>query len=769
MRYFLSTVFVAVILTISVGLSSIAQAQDASTSPAAEQAKALVEVLRDDKARGALIGELERLASEDNTASPASAADAGDPSASPVGEEEEPAQVSLGRQLALFTQDAAQSLAEGADTLWQRLSELPMTLSALDGAENATVLFDALKNLALTILVTYALFILLRRVARPLFRRMGRTASGVGSTATFFLIFASTIIDILIVAIAWAAGYAITTLFFGAYGEIGIRQTLYLNAFLVVEMVKVILRFVMSPTTGDLRLIAITDRAAKYLTRWLTVIISILGYGQLLIIPIINQNVSFLAGRAMSATLSLIVLLLGLVLVLRNRKRVANWLTDAESHPGQGGLLRWLAQHWHWPVMLYLAALFVIVVTRPDGMLFPVLGASGKILLAILIGMITTGAITRGISHGVQVPKNVSARLPLLEGRLNRFVPTSLMIVRMFVVLGVIAFAANVIGLIDLSGWLESEAGIDTTSTVFATFMIVFMGFALWLALTSWIDYRLNPEFGHIPTAREMTLLSLLRNAATIAILIITLMFALSEMGVDIAPLLASAGVLGLAIGFGAQKLVQDIITGVFIQFESAINVGDVITVSGTTGTVERLTIRSVSLRDLHGVYHIIPFSSVDMVSNFMREFSYFVCDMGVAYREQTDEVREAMLDAYDELAKDKVMARDFLGKMEWMGVTSFGDNAVGVRTRLKTRPGKQWAIGRAYNAVVKRIFDERGIEMPFPHRTLYFGEDKDGSAPAATLKINEHRIIEERKAPTTRTDRKDDTIDAPPESEDAL
>ncbi|KSV66982.1 hypothetical protein N183_32530 [Sinorhizobium sp. Sb3] len=115
--------------------------------------------------------------------------------------------------------------------------------------------------------------------------------------------------------------------------------------------------------------------------------------------------------------------------------------------------------------------------------------------------------------------------------------------------------------------------------------------------MTSWVDYRLNPAFGSIATSRVTTLLTLLRNAATIAIVVVALMFSLSQLGLDIAPLLASAGVLGLAIGFGAQKLVQDVINGVFIQRENAINVGDVITVGGTTGTVERLTIQSVSLR----------------------------------------------------------------------------------------------------------------------------------------------------------------------------
>ena len=212
-------------------------------------------------------------------------------------------------------------------------------------------------------------------------------------------------------------------------------------------------------------------------------------------------------------------------------------------------------------------------------------------------------------------------------------------------------------------------------------------------------------------------------------------MFALAEIGLDIGPLLASAGVLGLAIGFGAQKLVQDIITGVFIQFENAMNVGDVVTVGGTTGVVEKLTVRSVSLRDVQGTFHIIPFSSVDMVSNFMRDFSYFVCDMGIAYREDVEEAKQAMFDAFDELKADPEQRANIMGEMEWFGVNSFGDSAVVVRARIKTVPGTQWGLGRAYNGILKRIFDARGIEIPFPHQTIFFGEAKDGRTQALRLK----------------------------------
>jgi small conductance mechanosensitive channel len=239
---------------------------------------------------------------------------------------------------------------------------------------------------------------------------------------------------------------------------------------------------------------------------------------------------------------------------------------------------------------------------------------------------------------------------------------------------------------------------------------------------------------GRPASPRERTLLTLLRNAASIAIAIITLMVTLSELGLDIAPLLASAGVLGLAIGFGAQRLVQDIITGIFIQFENAINVGDVVTVGGITGSVEKLTIRSVSLRDVNGVFHIVPFSSVDMVSNFMRGFSFHVADIGIAYSEDIDEAKGLMFEAFNDVKGNPAFARDVLGPLEWFGVNQLGDSAIVLRARIRTRPGAQWGVGRAYNEAVKKRFDASGVEIPFPHMTVWFGQHKDGSAPPLHL-----------------------------------
>jgi small conductance mechanosensitive channel len=298
------------------------------------------------------------------------------------------------------------------------------------------------------------------------------------------------------------------------------------------------------------------------------------------------------------------------------------------------------------------------------------------------------------------------------------------------------AFALQVVGVLRLSDWLERRVGVDVVGATATVVLTVLAGFVAWLAVASWVDYRIAPRRGQLPTSRERTLLSLLRNAATVAILIIGLMFTLSGLGISIAPLLASAGVLGLAIGFGAQRMVEDIIGGIFIQFENAINVGDVVQAAGTTGVVEKLTIRSVALRDLQGVYHVIPFSSVTTVSNHTKGFGYHVADIRVAYRESIEEAKAEMLAAYDDLRADAELGGKLIGDLEWFGVETLGESGVVLRARLKTWPGDQWMLGRAYNERVQNRFSAAGIQIPFPHLTLWFGAGKDGTAPPASVAL---------------------------------
>jgi small-conductance mechanosensitive channel len=228
------------------------------------------------------------------------------------------------------------------------------------------------------------------------------------------------------------------------------------------------------------------------------------------------------------------------------------------------------------------------------------------------------------------------------------------------------------------------------------------------------VEYRLNTQTGKIPTPREKTLLNLFKNAFSIALAIFGTMLALAQIGVNIAPLLAGAGVVGLAIGFGAQKLVQDIITGIFIQFENVMNEGDAVEVAGRSGVVEKLTIRSVTIRDMSGTIHLIPFSSVDQVSNMVRGFSFYVAEVEVAYDSDIEAVKQALRDAFDAL-----MATDhsavILDDLDLQGLIALTPASMKLRARIKTLAGKQWGPGRFYSETVKRLFAERGIRTPTP------------------------------------------------------
>ncbi len=213
-------------------------------------------------------------------------------------------------------------------------------------------------------------------------------------------------------------------------------------------------------------------------------------------------------------------------------------------------------------------------------------------------------------------------------------------------------------------------------------------------------------------------------------------MVTLSELGVDIGPMLAGAGVAGLAIGFGAQTLVKDFITGMFIMFEDSIHVGDVATVGGKTGVIEGITVRTVRLRDLSGTVHTVPFSSVDVIENWTKDFSYAVLDIGIGYREDVDYVIEVLREIGADLKADPDFAVNIIDDLEVLGLNEFADSAVIVRVRLKTKPITQWGIKREFNRRIKRRFDELDIEIPFPHQTIYFGVDRDGKAPPMFLQM---------------------------------
>lgn len=215
------------------------------------------------------------------------------------------------------------------------------------------------------------------------------------------------------------------------------------------------------------------------------------------------------------------------------------------------------------------------------------------------------------------------------------------------------------------------------------------------------------------PSARERTLLTLFRNVLAIVISTITVMIVLSQVGLNIAPLLAGAGALGLAISFGAQTLVKDVITGVFIQFENGMNTGEYVTVSGITGTVERMTIRSIGLRDDYGVYHIVPYSSITTLANYAREFGVYRANYTVSRDEDIDRVNEVLHQAVAALKQDEQVKHFLIGEPVFNGVVALGDRSFTTRVTVRTQALKQWVVQYALDRLVKIHFDRAGIGMP--------------------------------------------------------
>jgi small conductance mechanosensitive channel len=221
---------------------------------------------------------------------------------------------------------------------------------------------------------------------------------------------------------------------------------------------------------------------------------------------------------------------------------------------------------------------------------------------------------------------------------------------------------------------------------------------------------------------RVETLIRLVRQAVRIMVWVAVTLVVLRELGVDIAPILAGAGILGLAVGFGGQNLVRDVISGFFLILENQIRVGDVAVINGTGGLVEEINFRTTVLRDLSGVVHVFPNGTISTLSNMTHEWSAYVFDIGVAYKEQTDRVIELLGEVAAGLRTDPEFGPLIIEDAEIFGVDKLGDSGVVIKGRLKTRPIRQWAVGREFLRRVKNAFDEHGIEIPFPHRSLYFG-----------------------------------------------
>lgn len=565
------------------------------------------------------------------------------------------------------------------------------------------------------------------------------------------------IIDVLPIVFFAIAAY-VTLGIVGPREQTRLVALAWVNAFIISHAIGAVLIFLLAPQATHLRLFKLADDNANYLVIWGKRLTYSSIYGYFALQAALLLGLATGPYDAMLRILGLFVSVLLVIMIMQNRETVGEYIlrqshdkkpedkaeitTDGSPETpqrGSRGLRKRLAKTWHLLALLYVILLYGVWALRIPGGFFFLFRATVLTMVVVFAIKAVLGMITSFFARGFQINDELKTRFPGLEKRANQYIATLHTGVRLCVYfLGSISiFQAWGI---DTYDWITSEPGKVLGGTVASVAGILVVSFIVWEITNSLIQKRLAPiDEDGTPRAvnpRTLTLLTVARKALAIVLIIFSSLMILAEVGVNIAPLLAGAGVLGLAIGFGSQKLVQDVITGVFILLEDQIAVGDVVNLGGLAGVVEAVSIRTVRLRDATGTVHTIPFSAISTVSNRTKDFSYCVMDVGIGYRESVDEVMKVLKEIGAELQDNPEYGEQILEPIEVLGVDAFADSAVIIRARIKTVPTKQWWVGREFNRLMKNKFDELDIEIPFPHQTLYFGVDKKGDAPSANVSI---------------------------------
>ena len=737
-----SRLFAAMVLVCWLAATVSASAQDAGpgergdateTGSSAEQIDGVIATLEDDAERQKLIEQLRLL------------------SLARRGEERMPDETywdTLGAQVLFYMSQRSAAIGQQVAALGATIGDLPALVDWVEAewssAEARDRWRDIATNLSIVIgssLVGLWLFAVpLRRTRRALERRPTQTVVG------------RLLLNLAVMTMSLVPLVVFVLVANGAIALVGPRPTTRIvvlaivNAILVRGAVQALVRVVLSPSTGSQRILPIQDETAAYLYVWSRRLATTGVFGYVVAVTGLLLGMSDAVYQSVLDLVGLLISGLLIVLIAQNRQGVAQAIRGDQGERKSGTVRRRFADIWHIMAIAYVAVAYIIWLLDIDGGAAFIFRATLLSVIALAGFGVLVAGIHRLIAGGLSINPELKLEYPSLEARANRYLPILERIIRAIL----IVFAALVLMEIwNLGGFalLASDIGRGLGAAAMSIAASLLIAVLVWEMVSHFVDRRLTEadEDGRPieQSGRVKTLLPLMRKAVFVVLATLVTLIVLSELGVNIAPLLAGAGILGLAVGFGAQTLVKDIITGLFILIEDTIAVGDVVTVGGHSGLVEAISLRTIRLRDLSGSVHTVPYSQVDTVLNRTKDFSYSVFEVGISYRENADQVIEVLKEIGAELLEDPKFAIHILEPIEILGVDQFADSAVIIKARIKTKPIKQWMVGREYNRRLKQRFDELNIEIPFPHMTLYFGQDKQGEAPAGHIRLTaEHAEV---------------------------
>jgi small conductance mechanosensitive channel len=736
------------ILPVSAAMAADQAGPATASAIGAERAGELVKTLEDPEARGKLIDQLKALSAAEDAAQPAKNVE------------------ELGFDLVQMVTDRINALALASVELSSVIVDLPdltdwLTKQVTD-AEARQYWVDLFTKLAVILGCSIVGHRLTRRALKPTIDRFyAERPDGLVATVPIALLRGA----LRLIPIVVFAGIGYGLLFvLGGWQEdpVTILGQSLVNATIFCLALVVAARTVLAPAAPGLRLVTISDSHARYIFRWIKRFIYLIAYSY-----VVFQNEYVLEIPAsiyggINRALGLVVVLMLVYLVLRNRKTVAQWLRgngeSEKDHVMQvlGRCRRLVADIWPVFAIFYIVSTYLIwALAIPGG--FALLFRGGVLTTFLLaVARPLAYGVESALGRGLSLGTGVRRRYPAFERRINRYLGLLQGFAVTLVYFGILLTLVHIWGfnLFELIGdWFSDEAWARLKNAA----TVVAISFLIWELISTLIENYLDAidDSGTRieRSARARTLLPLLRTFLFLLICTVVTLTTLSTLGVDVTPVLAAAGVIGIAIGFGSQKLVQDIINGLFILFQDTIAVGQVVDVAGHSGVVEHISVRTIGLRDLSGRAHTIPFSEVTTITNHTKDFAFAEMDIGVGYREDVDDVIEILRQIGAELELDPDYAESILEPIQVLGLDQFADSAVIIKARIKTKPMTQWAVKRGFNRLMKYRFDELGIEIPYPHQTLYFGEDKEGRAPAAHVLVDRVRLAaNERNHPIARS-----------------
>ena len=544
-----------------------------------------------------------------------------------------------------------------------------------------------------------------------------RRASAVSLMRRLPLVAGTLVLDLLPVLAVAASGYLLSRS--GLMGTLTAQRVvrLVLFAYMGWRSVVVLARAVAQPQEPRLRLVPASDAGADMIVRQAGRLAWVTGVGWAVAEASLLFGLFQLGHAALLKITALIVYLLVAGIVLRNRDGVAGLLRAPEDSVGLVAVLRnATASSWHRVVLFYLLALWgVWTLGIPNGF-SRLLQLVGTTVAVAIVARVLILLMQAGLDRILRASDGLDERFPGLEQRVANFHPLARMLVTSVVTAAALVAVFQGWGLDSFAWFAPGALGGRALAASASILITLVLALAVWELANAAIERhlaRLAREAQVSRSARLRTLLPMLRTTLLVTVCLVAGLIVLSEIGVNIAPLLAGAGVIGLAIGFGSQKLVQDIITGLFLLLENAMQVGDVVSLGGMSGSVENLSIRTIRLRALDGSVHIVPFSAVTTVTNMTRDFGYAVVDIGVGLNEEPDHIAVVLREIAQAMRLEKDWRAVILADLEVMGVERFTDLAWVMRMRIKTLPASRWAVGRELNRRIKQRFDALAIESP--------------------------------------------------------